>query len=199
MAKNRAPATALKLETLIRGCVRAARFLDLLQHFIVLRKTLIFGSLHKDHLPAYHQFHAVNAGRAGNRARQRIGARRRQLGRQAGATVAPAWCGTPRAAARAFSMLSMPPRICANPAMANPTLVVLTIATTSIDQLFRADSSAAPTSSGKRRCSWPPNREQCASCSNRASGALVFTTIQKFMPEKGAAECRASAPAANSW
>jgi type I restriction enzyme R subunit len=54
-----APATALELETLIRGVFEPQHFLDLLQHFIVFEEDPDSGDLHKI-IAGYHQFHAVN-------------------------------------------------------------------------------------------------------------------------------------------
>ncbi|MCP9820866.1 DUF4357 domain-containing protein [Synechococcus sp. Cruz-9H2] len=51
-----APATALELETLIRGVFEPQRFLDLLQHFIVFEEDPDSGALHKI-IAGYHQFH----------------------------------------------------------------------------------------------------------------------------------------------
>lgn len=58
--QKEAPATALELETLVRGVFEKVRFLDLLQHFIVFEEDTDSDRLHKI-IAGYHQFHAVNA------------------------------------------------------------------------------------------------------------------------------------------
>jgi type I restriction enzyme R subunit len=109
-----APKTALELEVLVRGVFERQRFLDLLQHFIVFEEDPDSGALHKI-IAGYHQFHAVNAaveetvrasgmtpGLAGGRVVQESPAPTGWAACMAAsrATVARAWCGTRRAAAR---------------------------------------------------------------------------------------------------
>jgi type I restriction enzyme R subunit len=90
-------------------------------------------------------------------------------------------------------MLFYAARIVRHPAMQNPTLVVLTDRNDLDDQLF----------SQFQRCAdllgqtplQAANREHLRELLNRASGGVVFTTIQKFMPEKGEAMPELSARA----
>ena len=144
-----APATALELETLIRGVFEPQRFLDLLQHFIVFEENPDSGALHKI-IAGYHQFHAVNA----------------------------AVQETVRA-----SGLGPAARIVRHPAMQNPTLVVLTDRNDLDDQLFGQFQRCADIL-GQTPVQ-ASNRENLRELLNRASGGVVFTTIQKFMPERG--------------
>ncbi len=99
------------------------------------------------------------------------------------ATGAPAWSGTRRAAARVFRCSSMPARIVRHPAMQNPTLVVLTDRNDLDDQLFgqfqRCHEFLRQTPVQAN------DREHLRELLQVASGGVVFTTIQKFMPEKG--------------
>ena len=55
-----APATALELETLVRGVFEKRRFLDLVRNFIAFEDDPDTGAVHKL-IAGYHQFHAVNA------------------------------------------------------------------------------------------------------------------------------------------
>jgi type I restriction enzyme R subunit len=106
-----APATALELETLIRGVFEPQRFLDLLLHFIVFEEDPDSGATRKI-IAGYHQFHAVNAAVQETVRASGLGPVARTLG-DSWATAAPGWCGTPRAVARASRCSSMPPASCA--------------------------------------------------------------------------------------
>jgi type I restriction enzyme R subunit len=55
-----APATALELETLVRGVFEKRRFLDLIRNFIAFEDDPDRGTTNKI-IAGYHQFHAVNA------------------------------------------------------------------------------------------------------------------------------------------
>src|SRR5205823_1666013 len=55
-----APATALELETLVRGVFDKQRFLDLIRNFIAFEDDPDSGAVHKL-IAGYHQFHAVKA------------------------------------------------------------------------------------------------------------------------------------------
>jgi type I restriction enzyme R subunit len=86
---------------------------------------------------------------------------------------------------KSFSMLFFAARVVRHPAMQNPTLVVLTDRNDLDDQLFGQFQRCAdilgqtPVQAG--------GREHLRELLNRASGGVVFTTIHKFMPEKGEA------------
>jgi type I restriction enzyme R subunit len=88
-------------------------------------------------------------------------------------------------------MLFYAARVVRHPAMQNPTLVVLTDRNDLDDQLFGQFQRCAdilgqtPVQAG--------GREHLRELLNRASGGVVFTTIHKFMPEKGEAMSRLSA------
>ena len=174
------------------------RFLDLLQHFIVFEEDPDTGALHKI-IAGYHQFHAVNAAveetvrasgmtETGGIAR----ATRAPTGR-AGctaanrATVARAWSGTRRAAARVSPCSSTPGSMILHPAMNNPTLVVLTDRNDLDDQLFGQFQRCAEILGQKPVQA--DEREHLRELLQVASGGVVFTTIQKFLPERGARRC----------
>src|SRR5438874_10949206 len=55
-----APATALELETLVRGVFEKRRFFDLIRNFIAFEEDPDSGTVHKL-IAGYHQFHAVKA------------------------------------------------------------------------------------------------------------------------------------------
>ena len=191
-----APKTALELEVLVRGVFERQRFLDLLHHFIVFEEDPDSGALHKI-IAGYHQFHAVNAAveetvrasgmtETGSVLREDAGTywSRRQRGGKPGDRRAGVVWHT-QGSGKSFSMLFFAARVVRHPAMQNPTLVVLTDRNDLDDQLFgqfqRCADILGQTPVQAR------DREHLRELLNRASGGVIFTTIHKFMPEKGEA------------
>jgi type I restriction enzyme, R subunit len=187
---------SLELETLIRGVFERQRFLDLLHHFIVFEEDPDSGALHKI-IAGYHQFHAVNAAvdetvRASGMTATGVGLREDAgtywAGRQHGGKPGDRRAGVvwhTQGSGKSFSMLFFAARVVRHPAMQNPTLVVLTDRNDLDDQLFGQFQRCAdilgqtPVQAG--------GRDHLRELLNRASGGVVFTTIHKFMPEKGEA------------
>jgi type I restriction enzyme, R subunit len=186
-----APATELQLETLIRGVFAPERFLDLLQHFIVYEEDPDSGDLHKI-IAGYHQFHAVNAAVQETVRASGLGPTVRSLGGKPGDRRAGVVWHT-QGSGKSFSMLFYAARIVRHPAMQNPTLVVLTDRNDLDDQLFGQFQRCADLL-GQTPVQ-AASREHLRELLNRASGGVVFTTIQKFMPEKGEAMPELSARA----
>jgi type I restriction enzyme, R subunit len=184
-----APKTALELEVLVRGVFEQRRFLDLLQHFIVFEEDLDSGALQKI-IAGYHQFHAVNAAveetvrASGMRVDEEAGAY--WAGRMHGGEPGDRRAGViwhTQGSGKSYSMLFYAARVVRHPAMRNPTLVVLTDRNDLDDQLFGQFQRCADIL-GQTPVQ-ASGREQLRELLNRASGGVVFTTIQKFMPEKG--------------
>ena len=190
-----APKTALELEVLVRGVFERQRFLDLLQHFIVFEEDPDSGALHKI-IAGHHQFHAVNAAveetvRASGMADHNV--LRDELGASWARSIYGGKPGDRRAgvvwhtqgSGKSFSMLFYAARVVRHAVMQNPTLVVLTDRNDLDDQLFgqfqRCNDilGQMPVQAG--------GREDLRALLNRASGGVVFTTIHKFMPERGEA------------
>ena len=86
---------------------------------------------------------------------------------------------------KSFSMLFFAARVVRHPAIQNPTLVVLTDRNDLDDQLFGQFQRFADIL-GQTPVQ-ASGREHLRELLNRASGGVVFTTIHKFMPEKGEA------------
>ena len=187
-----APGT-LELETLVQGVFDPQRFLDLLQHFIVFEEDPDNGAVHKI-IAGYHQFHAVNAAVEETvRASGMVPAA--QIGDQAGQY----WSGQmqggkpgdrragvvwhTQGSGKSFSMLFYAARIIRHPAMQNPTLVVLTDRNDLDDQLF-GQFQRCHDILGQMPVQ-AANRDHLRELLAVASGGVVFTTIQKFLPEKG--------------
>ena len=188
-----APTSALELEVMVRGVFERQRFLDLLHHFIVFEEDPDSGALHKI-IAGYHQFHAVNVaveetirasgmdGTGGLMAKRgTYWAGRLHDGKPGDRRAGVVW--HTQGSGKSFSMLFYTARVIRHPAMQNPTLVVLTDRNDLDDQLFGQFQRCAdilgqtPVQAG--------GREHLRELLNRASGGVVFTTIHKFMPEKG--------------
>jgi type I restriction enzyme R subunit len=186
---------SLELEVLIKGVFARQRFLELLQHFIVFEEDPDSGALHKI-IAGYHQFHAVNAAveetvRASGLAENSLmhdeagtyWAGRMPGGRPGDRRAGVVW--HTQGSGKSFSMVFFAGRLVRHPAMRNPTLVVLTDRNDLDDQLFGQFLRCAdilgqiPVQAA--------GREDLRTLLNRASGGVIFTTIHKFMPEKGAA------------
>jgi type I restriction enzyme, R subunit len=185
-----APKTMLELEVLVRGVFEPQRFLDLLQHFIVFEEDPDSGALHKI-VSGYHQFHAVNAAvdetvRASGSLKDDRGAYwsgRMQGGASGDRRAGVVW--HTQGSGKSFSMLFYAARVVRHSAMRNPTLVVLTDRNDLDDQLFGQFQRCADIL-GQTPVQ-ASGREHLRELLNRASGGVVFTTIHKFMPEKGEA------------
>jgi len=188
-----APKTVLELEVLVRGVFEQKRFLNLLQHFIVFEEDPDSGALHKI-IAGYHQFHAVNAAveetvRASdmverNQLDQEMGtywADRMHGGKPGDRRAGVVW--HTQGSGKSFTMLFYAARVIRERVMQNPTLVVLTDRNDLDDQLFGQFQRCAdilgqlPVQAA--------NREKLRELLAVASGGVVFTTIQKFLPEKG--------------
>ena len=189
-----APKAALELETLIRGVFEKRRFLDLLQHFIVFEEDTDSDRLHKI-IAGYHQFHAVNAaveetvrasGMLADPETAELPDGHYWAGRMHGGKAGDRRAGVvwhTQGSGKSFSMLFYAARVVRHPAMQNPTLVVLTDRNDLDDQLFGQF----------QRCYELLNqmpvqardRDHLQELLKVASGGVIFTTIQKFLPEKG--------------
>ncbi|MFN9219977.1 MAG: type I restriction endonuclease subunit R [Planctomyces sp.] len=189
-----APRSALELEVLIRGVFEKRRFLDILQHFIVFEHDTESDRVHKI-IAGYHQFHAVNAAmqetvRASGMAESAMIIAEDEgqywSGRMHGGKAGDRRAGVvwhTQGSGKSFSMLFYAGRIIRNPAMQNPTVVVLTDRNDLDDQLFGQFQrccellNQTPVQAG--------DRDHLRELLKVVSGGVIFTTIQKFMPEKG--------------
>ncbi|MCC6127417.1 MAG: type I restriction endonuclease subunit R [Pirellulales bacterium] len=161
----------LELEVLIKGVFQKERFLKLLRNFVVFEEDST-GSLIKI-LGGYHQYHAVQKA-----VKMTVAASQPEGDRRCGVVWHTQGSG------KSLSMLFYAGQIILHPAMDNPTIVALTDRNDLDDQLFGQF----------QRCSEllrqiPVQAESVKHLRELlqvASGGVVFTTIQKFMPdEKG--------------
>lgn len=193
-----APKTALELEVLVRGVFERRRFLDLVQHFTAFEVDSDTGNVGKL-IAGYHQFHAVNI--AVEETLRASGMAKWGDSREAGDSGGRYWAGKMNDGAEAdrragvvwhtqgsgksLTMLFYAARIIREPMMRNPTLVVLTDRNDLDDQLYgqflRCHEILGQTPVQAQ------SREHLRRLLTVASGGVVFTTIQKFLPEKGEA------------
>jgi len=164
-----APKGSLELEVLLKGIFEKRRFLDLLRDFIVFE---VDGAKINKKMAGYHQFHAVN--KAVERTLEASAAKGdRRIG--------VIW--HTQGSGKSLTMAFYAGKIIRHSKMENPTIVVLTDRNDLDDQLhgkfalchelLRQDPVQAE------------SREALRLLLNVSSGGVVFTTIQKFMPEPG--------------
>ena len=166
-----APRSALELETLIQGVFEKARLLDLLRDFVAFDED-DRGRAAKV-IAGYHQFHAVKAA-----VEETVRASAATGDKRAGVVWHTQGSG------KSFSMVFYAGRIARNAEMKNPTVVVLTDRNDLDDQLFGQFDRCSDLLNQKPRQA--ESRSQLRELLQVASGGVVFTTIQKFMPdEKG--------------
>jgi type I restriction enzyme R subunit len=167
--KEIAPKGSLELETLIRGVFDKGRLLDLLRHFIVFEDD---GGAISKKVAAYHQFHAVN---------RAVEATAKASSAKGDKKVGVVW--HTQGSGKSLTMAFYAAKIARHPALENPTLVVLTDRNDLDGQLFGKFSVCH--SLLRQTPVQAESRDQLKSLLKVASGGIVFTTIQKFLPEKG--------------
>jgi len=162
-----APKGALELEVLIRGVFEKRRFLDLVRNFIVFEDTK--SSLDKK-IAGYHQFHAVNkAVDCTLEAARPRGDRR----------VGVVW--HTQGSGKSLTMVFYAGKIIQHRGMSNPTLVVLTDRNDLDEQLFGTFSACSELV--RQNPIQAESREHLRMLLQVSSGGVIFTTIQKFLPE----------------
>ncbi|MCC6728752.1 MAG: type I restriction endonuclease subunit R, partial [Chthonomonadales bacterium] len=180
-----------ELQVVIEGVFAPRRFLDLVRDFLVFEDDGS-GRLVKK-MAGYHQFHAVQVAvgetlRAAELARaDRVAeeAGRYEAGRKPGGKAGDRRVGVvwhTQGSGKSLTMAFYAGRIIREPAMENPTIVVLTDRNDLDDQLFGTFS----------RCQdllrQPPvqadSRAHLRELLSVAAGGVVFTTIHKFFPEE---------------
>ena len=164
--KDLAPKEVPQLEVLLKGIFDRRRFLDLIQHFIVFEITR--RGTHKL-MAAYHQFHAVQ--KAVDSTVQAVKGDKR---------VGIVW--HTQGSGKSLTMVFYSGKIIQDPKMANPTLVVLTDRNDLDDQLFGVFHSCQEVL--RQTPVQSETRAHLQKLLSVASGGVVFTTIQKFLPEQ---------------
>ncbi|MBH9577858.1 type I restriction endonuclease subunit R [Inhella sp. 1Y17] len=159
-----------ELETLVRGLLEPARLLAYLRHFVLFEDD---GQLVKK-IAGYHQFHAVQAAIEQVVAASRPSSAAAQRGK--GGVV---W--HTQGSGKSITMTCFAARVMQEPAMQNPTLVVITDRNDLDGQLFGVFSLSQDLLR-EQPVQATTRQELRALLSNRPSGGIVFATIQKFMP-----------------
>jgi type I restriction enzyme R subunit len=159
--------TISELEVMIRGVFERRRFLDLLRYFVVFEDD---GETVIKKMAGYHQFHAVaHALDATLEASKPAGNRR----------VGVVW--HTQGSGKSLTMAFYAGRVVLHPQMENPTLVVLTDRNDLDEQLFGTFSRCAELL--HQTPQQARDRSHLRELLKVASGGVVFTTIQKFMPD----------------
>ncbi|TCO77510.1 type I restriction enzyme R subunit [Plasticicumulans lactativorans] len=179
-----------ELQVVIEGLCAPRRFLDLLRDFIVFEDD---GGRIVKKMAGYHQFHAVQvavgetlraaelarAGRA-SEAEGRYEAGRKPGGQPGDRRVGVVW--HTQGSGKSLTMAFYAGRIIREPAMENPTVVVLTDRNDLDDQLFDTFSRC------RELLRQPPvqaeSRAHLRELLSVEAGGVVFTTIHKFFPEE---------------
>ncbi|MGQ9826988.1 MAG: type I restriction endonuclease subunit R [Roseiflexus sp.] len=180
-----------ELQVVIEGILAPRRFLDLVRDFIVFEDD--GGGKIVKKMAGYHQFHAVQVAvqetlraaklaRAGQVAEEggRYEAGRRPGGKPGDRRIGVIW--HTQGSGKSLTMAFYAGRIIREPAMENPTLVLLTDRNDLDDQLFGAFSRC------QELLRQPPvqaeSRAHLRELLSVAAGGVVFTTIHKFFPEE---------------
>ena len=177
----------LQLEVLLRGVCDPARLLAALRDFIVFEDD--GGKLAKI-MAGYHQFHAARVAvtetvRASEQRQLSEPTGRYETGRNPGGSPGDRRVGViwhTQGSGKSLTMVFYAGAVIREPAMENPTIVVLTDRNDLDDQLFGTFS----------RCSdllrQPPvqaeSRDDLRRKLSVRAGGVVFTTIQKFFPDE---------------
>jgi type I restriction enzyme R subunit len=165
-----APATLPQLQVVLQGLLDKHRLLDYLRYFVVFEDE--GGGILTKKIAGYHQFHAVNKALAATlEASHEEGDRR----------VGVVW--HTQGSGKSLTMAFYAGRLVLEPRLQNPTIVMLTDRNDLDDQLYGTFSRChellrqAPIQA--------EDREHLRSLLQVSSGGVVFTTIQKFLPEPG--------------
>ena len=163
-----APPGQLQLETLTRGIFDKARFLELVTRYIVFEDD---GKDVVKKIAAYHQFHAV---------RKAVDCTVRAASAKGDRRIGVVW--HTQGSGKSLTMVFFAGCIARHPAMANPTLIVLTDRNDLDEQLFGTFAACSETIGQKPVQAG--SRTELRTLLNRGSGGVIFTTIQKFSPEE---------------
>ena len=166
-----------QLEILLKGMLQPSTLLDLVRNFIVFEKTKredaktgLIQIFTEKKLAAYHQYYAVNKAVQSSIIASGVNGDKR------GGVV---W--HTQGSGKSLSMVFYSSKLITAPEMQNPTIVVITDRNDLDDQLF--DTFAASVQLLRQEPVQAENREHLKELLKVASGGIVFTTIQKFLPD----------------
>ncbi|WP_130472314.1 type I restriction endonuclease subunit R [Candidatus Magnetaquicoccus inordinatus] len=159
-----------ELETLIRGVFSPVYLLDYIRYFVLFEDD---GTLVKK-IAGYHQFHAVRAAIQQVVEVSRHGGEKKEKGK--GGVV---W--HTQGSGKSITMTCFAARVMQEAAMENPTIVVITDRNDLDGQLYGVFSLAQDLLR-EQPVQATTRQDLRLKLKNRASGGILFTTIQKFMP-----------------
>jgi len=157
----------IEIEPLVNEAFEKRRLLDILRHFILFETTMPPNKI----LAAYHQFYGVNKAIERTIAATAEGGDRR---------IGVFW--HTQGSGKSLSMTFYASKIAQQPQLANPTLVVLTDRNDLDDQLFGQFMRC--TEFLRQTPEQAESREDLRKALAVGSGHIVFSTIQKFLPEE---------------
>ena len=188
LADNKLP----QLQVVLEGVFDKRRLLNLIRHFIVFED--VGGGVLVKKMAGYHQFHAVNvaveetlrACVAGQEAWQvaegpgTYSARRRTDAQAGDRRVGVIW--HTQGSGKSLTMAFYAGRVVLHPAMQNPTLVVITDRNDLDDQLFGTFARCKDLL--RQEPVQAESRSHLRELLRTNSGGVIFTTVQKFMPDE---------------
>ena len=157
-----------EMNILLNGMLEKKTLIDLIRYFIVFEKTKE-KTIKK--IAAYHQYYAVNKA-----IQSTIKASATNGDQRAGVVWHTQGSG------KSLSMVFYSGKMVVTPELDNPTIVVLTDRNDLDQQLFETFSNCQQLI--RQTPIQAENRNHLQSLLSVASGGVVFTTIQKFMPEE---------------
>ena len=161
-----------EMSVLIEGVFEQRRFLDLIRDFTVFGDT---GSGISKIIAGYHQYHAVR-----HAVESTVGATSPEGDRKVGVIWHTQGSG------KSLLMAFYAGQLVRRPELQNPTIVVMTDRNDLDDQLFGTFSMYRDLI--RQTPIQAESREDLQKALNRASGGVIFTTIQKFAPAKSRAD-----------
>ncbi|NJD23502.1 MAG: type I restriction endonuclease subunit R [Melioribacter sp.] len=182
---------APQLEVLIKGMLNPSTLLDIVRNFIVFQKIKKEDSktgitqIHTDKiLSAYHQYYAVK--KAVQSTLRATGVSLSPLGRAGEGLGKGGVVWHTQGSGKSLSMVFYSGLLITTPELENPTIVVITDRNDLDDQLF--DTFASSRQLLRQDPIQAESRAHLKELLKVASGGIVFTTIQKFLPEDGKPE-----------
>ena len=157
-----------ELEPMLKGMLNKTALLDIIRHFLVFERG-------KDKtikkIAAYHQYYAVN---------KAITTTVKASGHDGDKRAGVIW--HTQGSGKSLSMVFYTGKMVVEPRMNNPTIVVLTDRNDLDDQLFDTFCNCAQLL--RQEPKQATDRKTLRQLLSVASGGIVFTTIQKFLPEE---------------
>lgn len=170
LADNKMP----ELQVVLEGVFEKRRLLDLIRHFIVFEDA--GGGVLTKKMAGYHQYHAVNLALASTV---------KAAGKSGDKRVGVVW--HTQGSGKSLTMAFYAGRVVLEPAMGNPTLVVLTDRNDLDDQLFGTFARCHDLL--RQQPVQAQSRTHLRELLKTDSGGVVFTTVQKFFSVEGMEPC----------